>query len=92
MKSEVNFTRINSNAVKGKKNNKASYTVLPSMTCSSSKTLSMTAESANVTNPNPRGFLVCLSSIITESVISPYFSKCSLKPAEKNREKTEALI
>jgi hypothetical protein len=38
--------------------------------------LSITDGSENVTNPNPRGILVCLSFIITESVIAPYFPKC----------------
>lgn len=57
----------------------ASHTILPSMTCSSSNTLSITDGLANVTNPNPRGVWVYLSFIITESVISPYFSKCLAK-------------
>uniref|UniRef100_A0A0V0H3K3 Putative ovule protein n=1 Tax=Solanum chacoense TaxID=4108 RepID=A0A0V0H3K3_SOLCH len=38
-------------------------------------TVSTTVGSAKVMNPKPLGLPVCLSFIITESIISPYFSK-----------------
>lgn len=66
-------------------------TVLPSITCLSSTTLSHTAGSANVTKPNPRGCPVDRSFMITASMISPYFLKwlCKLSvETNKIRETT----
>ncbi|BAT04867.1 Os08g0320051 [Oryza sativa Japonica Group] len=54
-------------------------TCFPLITWLSSITLSTTAGSAKVINPNPLGFWVKRSFIMTASTISPYFPKYSLK-------------
>lgn len=70
----------------------AKLTCFPLNSWISSITLSTTAGLEYVIKPKPLGWDVCLSLIITESTISPYWPKCFTKSAVIENSKNQISI